>query len=590
MGIHSLTLEQILRSRKRLRREYLVKTSLQSIRVAVLGGTTTNEVVDLLELLLLSEGIAPVFYQSEYNKFYEDATLDSMKIVEFKPDLVYVHTHYLNISRFPSANSTDLELGRRISDELSRFAEIWNSLHEVVGCQIIQNNFEHPPFPPLGNLDSTAVAGHTRLVYELNLAFARFSNEHRWMLVHDINALASRIGLLQWFDWDRWYNYKILTSLEGSYEIAKSLAALIGAMLGKVKKCLILDLDNTLWGGVIGDDGLDRIQIGKETALAEAYTAFQQYCLALRNRGILLAVCSKNDEVIARLGFTHPDSVLKIEHFSVFKANWEPKPDNIRQIATDLNLGIESFVFIDDNPAERSIVSAQLPSVAVPDVGSDVCQFATVIQAGHFFEMVSLSPEDLVRADTYSANMARVATQSKFKDYGEYLDSLEMTAEIDVFKPVYLDRITQLINKTNQFNLTTRRYTFAEIENIAENSGHVALYGKLTDVFGDNGLVSVVIGRVEASTIYLDLWIMSCRVLKRDMELAMLDTLVDKALAIDAKNITGHYLQSDKNGMVANHYRGLGFELIPSDESENDTIWTLDLSIYNRRNTHIRVK
>ena len=406
----------------------------------------------------------------------------------------------------------------------------------------------------------------------------------------NINALASRIGLLQWFDWDRWYNYKILTSLEGSYEIAKSLAALIGAMLGKVKKCLILDLDNTLWGGVIGDDGLDRIQIGKETALAEAYTAFQQYCLALRNRGILLAVCSKNDEVIARLGFTHPDSVLKIEHFSVFKANWEPKPDNIRQIATDLNLGIESFVFIDDNPAERSIVSAQLPSVAVPDVGSDVCQFATVIQAGHFFEMVSLSPEDLVRADTYSANMARVATQSKFKDYGEYLDSLEMTAEIDVFKPVYLDRITQLINKTNQFNLTTRRYTFAEIENIAENSGHVALYGKLTDVFGDNGLVSVVIGRVEASTIYLDLWIMSCRVLKRDMELAMLDTLVDKALAIDAKNITGHYLQSDKNGMVANHYRGLGFVLIPSDESENDTIWTLDLSIYNRRNTHIRVK
>src|SRR5256885_10267899 len=239
-----------------------------------------------------------------------------------------------------------------------------------------------PPFPAMGNLDSTAAGGHTRFVQELNLAFAKRAAADRRLLVHDVNALSARMGHARWLDWERWYAYKILTTPEASFELASSLASLIGATLGRAKKCLILDLDNTLWGGVIGDDGVGKLQIGKETPLGEAYTAFQRYCLSLRERGVLLAVCSKNDPQIARSGFEHPDSILKLSHFSSFQASWDPKTEGIEKIAAELNLGMDSFVFVDDNPAERAIVRAQLPMVSVPEVGSEVVAFPGIIQAG----------------------------------------------------------------------------------------------------------------------------------------------------------------------------------------------------------------
>ena len=363
----------------------------------------------------------------------------------------------------------------------------------------------------------------------------------------------------------------------------------IGATLGRAKKCLILDLDNTLWGGVIGDDGVGKLQIGKETPLGEAYTAFQRYCLSLRERGVLLAVCSKNDPEIARSGFDHPDSILKLSHFSSFQASWDPKPEGIAKIASELNLGMDSFVFVDDNPAERAIVRGQLPMVSVPEVGSEVAAFPGLIQAGRYFEMVALSQEDLARAEAYTANSARTALQSKFKDYGEYLDSLQMVAEVAPFKPVYLERITQLINKSNQFNLTTRRYTLAEIEEIANDHRFVPIYGRLSDVFGDNGLVSVIIGRLEEAALQLDLWVMSCRVLKRQMEFAMLDMLVVAAKAAGASKITGRYSRTPKNGMVADHYRSMGFQLVSAPDDLDHSTWELDLSTYSPKTAHIRI-
>jgi len=301
-------------------------------------------------------------------------------------------------------------------------------------------------------------------------------------------------------------------------------------------------------------------------------------------------VCSKNEENIARSGFEHPDSILKIEHFSAFKANWNPKPDNIRAIAEELSLGLDSFVFVDDNPAERAIVRAQLPMVAVPEVGAEVAQFPSIIAAGRYFEMAGMSKEDLARADAYSANAARATAQAKFADYGEYLDSLQMTAEIGAFKPVYLERITQLINKTNQFNLTTRRYTHAEIESIAgDDKRYVTLYGRLADTFGDNGLISVIIGSVVDHHVHVDLWIMSCRVLKRDMELAMLDALVSGARSLGARELRGTYLRTPKNAMVAEHYATLGFAAASPENDAERSSWKLELDGYSPRNRHIKV-
>jgi len=588
MNLDAYAIDDLLLKRKKLRRELLAAEDLREVRIAILGGSTTNELADLFEICALASGFKPIFYQSEYGRFYEDAVVDSQALIDFRPELVYVHTSCMNILAFPPVQCTEAELQSYVAAEVERYRQIWQALGENVPCQIIQNNFELPPHAILGNMDAVAPGGHARFVMELNQAFAREAAGNTKLLIQDIHGISARTGLNQWFDWDRWYSYKILWTPEANLAVARSLNSMLRALYGKSRKVLVLDLDNTLWGGVIGDDGADNILIGRETPVAEAYTAFQEYCLSLRNRGVLLAVCSKNDEETARQGFEHPDSVLKLEHFSCFKANWDPKHENIRDIARELNLGEDSFVFVDDNPAERAIVEAQVPGIAVPDIGKDVSSYAAIIDAGRYFEPVSLSTEDMERAALYADNSQRAAFSAKFADYGEYLDSLEMTAEIDTFKPVYIERIAQLTNKTNQFNLTTRRYTLAEMEAIAGDARHIGIYGKLSDRFGDNGLISIVLGRREESTVHLDLWLMSCRVLKREMELAMLDALAARARAAGATRLYGYYIPTKKNGMVANHYETLGFELVSRD-AESGSIWSLDLATYKPRNTHIAI-
>jgi FkbH-like protein len=580
--------EDLLQKRKRLRRQLSENQGLRELRIAVLGGVTTNEVVDLLELLLLDAGFRPIFYQSEYNRYFEDAVMEPEKLTAFRPEIVYIHTHWMNIHMARlGITSTETEVRVAVAAELTRYQTIWNSIHQSVGCNIIQNNFETPPVGLLGNADCVSESGRTRLVWELNLAFSQAAAQDKKLAIQDLHSLSASLGHAQWHDWTRWFSYKIPTTPEASLAIAKSTMAIIGALFGKSKKCLVLDLDNTLWGGVIGDVGTDRIEIGKETPVAEAYTAFQQYCLELRRRGILLAVCSKNQEDIAREGFAHPDTILKLEHFSAFKANWEPKHQNLQAIATELNLGLDSFVFVDDNPAERALVRAQLPMVLTPEVGSDVALYPTILDATRCFESVRLSKEDLERADAYAANSARASSAAKFADYGAYLDSLQMNAEIDTFQPVYLDRIAQLINKTNQFNLTTRRYTYAEVEEISQRPGYIPLYGKLADTFGDNGLISVLIGRRDDASLHLDLWLMSCRVLKRDMELAMLDAMVERAATAGIETLFGYYYPTAKNKMVKDHYRQLGFAL---ESSQNGgSVWSLKVAEYTPRNRHIAI-
>jgi FkbH-like protein len=589
MNLDQYPVSDLFRKRIGLRRQLSAVEGLQPIRIAVLGGTTTNEVVDLLELYLLDSGFKPVFHQSEYGRFYEDAVQDPSDLIAFKPDIVYLHTSCLNVRAAPPVHCSEDQFQGYVDAELKRYQQIWKSIEQNVSAQIIQNNFETPPYAILGNLDAVSSGGEVRYFMALNLEFARCAASDSRLLLQDIHSLSARIGTAQWFDWDRYFSYKILTTTEANVAIARSLTSLVRAIYGKSRKVLVLDLDNTLWGGVIGDDGVDKIQIGRETPVAEAYTAFQEYCLSLQRRGVLLAVCSKNYEDIAKSGFEHPSSVLKLEHISCFKANWEPKHQNILAIAKELNLGADSFVFIDDNPAERAIVSAQISGIAVPEVGEEVSQYASIIEAGRYFEPVSMSKEDLSRTVLYEANAARASSEAQFANYGEYLDSLEMQAEIAEFKPVYLERITQLTNKTNQFNLTTRRYTRAEIEAIAADPNYIGLYGRLLDRFGDNGLVSIVLGRRQGGELELDLWLMSCRVLKRDMEQAMLDVLVEHARAANILILKGFYLPTKKNGMVADHYERLGFTRVSLDPETNASAWSLDVASYAARNRHIRI-
>jgi FkbH-like protein len=588
MNPSTYSLDELLIKRRGLRRQLLALHGLKDIRIAVLGGTTTNELVDLFEILLLQSGFRPTFYQSEYGRYYEDAVLQPDEMISFRPDIVYVHTCSLNIQTFPPLSCTEDQLPEYVKAELTRFRAMWGSLSERIGCQIIQNNFELPSHAILGNLDAVSAGGATRFVSELNRQIAAEAAANARIVMQDLGAIAARIGMSRWFDPERWFSYKIANTVEGSFAVATSLTALVGAIYGRSRKVLVLDLDNTLWGGVIGDDGIDKIMIGRETPVAEAYAGFQEYCLKLRDRGILLAVCSKNNEDVAKSGFAHPDSVLKLEHFSAFKANWEPKHENILAIAQDLNLSVDSFVFVDDNPAERAIVEAQVPGIAVPAVGNEIAKYPSILDAGRYFELVSLGNEDIARAQLYAENSQRAKLQQKFASYGEYLDSLEMMAEIDVFKAIYMERIAQLTNKTNQFNLTTRRYTLAEIEAAAADGNHIGIYGKLTDRFGDNGLISIVLGRLDDTDLHLELWLMSCRVLKRDMEVAMLDSLVERTRQRGVMRLIGYYHPTAKNGMVADHYEKLGFSLVYSDAAIGTT-WSLDVTIYEARSRHIKL-
>ena len=564
--------EDVLRKRHALREELLVQPHLLPLRIAILGGSTTAEIRSILELFLLAAGIQPEFYESGYNSYYEEVLFEKPELRSFQPDVVFVHTTWHNIAQFPQLLQADDDVEELVRREMDKFERLWEKIHTQFGSLIIQNNFDLPSLRPLGNLEASEPSGRLHFLLRLNSEFARYAHVHSKFLINDIHYLSARVGLAQWHEDSYWYCYRMAVGPFGAFAIAQNVAVMIKSALGKSRKCLVLDLDNTLWGGLIGDDGLQNLVLGRDHPVGEAFLNFQHYVKGLRQRGILLAACSKNDCETAKEGFRHPDSVLAVHDFSAFKANWNPKPDNIREIASELNIGLNSLVFVDDNPAERALVAAQLPEVAVPNVGSDVSSFAGILECAGYFEPVKILQDDLARADYYRGNEQRAASQGRFQSYDEFLASLEMTAEIDAFRPVYLDRITQLINKSNQFNLTSRRYTRAEVEVISRASKYITLYGRLSDTFGDNGLVSVLIGSIHDQTLEIDLWAMSCRVLKREMEYAVFDTLVEKCIARGIHKIAGVYIPSKKNAIVSDHYSKLGFSRVPDSPAER-VLW-----------------
>ena len=582
------SLADILRKRQTLKKELLKQTNLVPTRIAILGGSTTAEVRSMLELFLLAHGIQPTFYESGYNRYCEDILFENPDLWSFKPEIVFLHTTWQNVSQFPELLESETEVENRVRREMARFESLWEKIHTTLGALIIQNNFDLPRLRPLGNLEASEVFGRSNFLLRLNVEFGSYARNHSRFLINDIFYLSAQVGVAAWLEHSYWYNFHMALGPTATVALAQNVAAIVKSVYGKSKKCLVLDLDNTLWGGVIGDDGVQNLILGRDHPVGEAFLDFQRYVKGMQRRGVILAVCSKNDPENAKEGFSHPDSVLKLEVFSAFKANWNPKPENIREIAAELNVGLDSVVFVDDNPAERALVAEQLPEVAVPDVGSDVSLFAEVLEHERYFEVHKVVQDDLSRSAFYSSNEQRSTFQAGFRDYGEFLASLEMTAEIGPFSSVYLERITQLINKTNQFNLTTRRYTIAEVEAMACDPSCITLYGRLADRFGDNGLVSVLIGRVSDATVEVDLWLMSCRVLKREMELAMFDALVERCQAQGIGRIVGVYVPSKKNSMVAGHYADLGFSRVAGASGDRD-VWQYDVPrTYSARTRYIR--
>ena len=577
----------LIKTKKKLKRALMSDDSVRiKKKIAVLGGSTTSDIIAMLDVFLLEQGIEAEFYESEYAQYWQDAVFSNDELDSFKPDLIFIHTTSRNISQKVNPAMKKEDCKEILEKEFLRFKTMWDKLDERFGCPIIQNNFELPAYRIMGNREAYDSRGMVNFVTKLNVMLYDYAESRENFYINDINYISACYGLDKWSSLQYWYMYKYAMTLDAVPEFAFNLSNIVKSIFGKNKKAIALDLDNTLWGGVVGDDGVDGIEIGEETPNGQAYREFQSYIKEFKNIGVMLTVCSKNDEENAIAGLNHPDCLLKPDDFTVIKANWENKDRNIVNTAGEMNIFPDAFVFLDDNPAERAIVSSQVGGVAVPEM-EGVENYIKTVDRNGFFEVTGFSEDDLKRNEMYMQNAKRMQAQNSFENYEEYLLSLEMKGEIGDFKPMYLGRITQLTNKSNQFNLTTKRYTQSEMEQTACDESCIRLCGRLEDKFGDNGIVSVVIGRQNGEVVDIELWLMSCRVLKRDMEFAMLDRLCEEAVKRGAKKLRGYYYKTAKNKMVSSLYETFGFTKI--SQNDEDTVWELSLEGYVNKNNVIEV-
>jgi FkbH-like protein len=541
-------------------------TPLSSIRLGVVASSTYDLIVDELPSAAARHGVALGLVAAPYDQVMQQALDPTSQINAERLDVVLlaVDHHWLNLDR-PSLGPGAVA---RVDAALEQLTAAVEALQANGGAAPILQTVVAPPYALFGSYDRRVPGTVRWMIEEANRRIAELAARTGGYLL-DTAALAERVGLDAWFDPVQWAAHKLPFASRWNAAYADMLGRLLGAIRGKARKCLVLDLDNTCWGGVIGDDGLEGIKIGQGSATGEAFLAVQQMALDLHARGVILAVSSKNDDANARLPFReHRDMLLKESHLAVFQANWNDKASNLEAIAKTLNIGLDALVFLDDNPAERAQMRAALPMVAVPELPNDPAWYPWVLSAAGYFEAVTFSEEDRLRAASYASDASRAEVMAKTRDLGEYLSSLEMVLENKPFDLEGRQRIVQLINKSNQFNLTTRRYTEAEIAEAETDPGVFTLQTRLADRFGDLGMIGVVIGRpaehLGARAWEFDTWLMSCRVLGRKVEPGMLDAVVQAARTKGVKWLIGVYKPTPKNSMVARHYDALGFA--PHDE------------------------
>ncbi len=577
----------ILRKKRSLKRKLLETSEFTTKNIAIMSGSTIGDIENILELFLLNNGIMPNFHIGEYGLFYENIVFDDDSLLNFKPDIIYIHTSLQNLTQKPSATDSADVVQEKLESIYKYYEHLWQTAKKF-NCTVIQNNFELPHYRLMGNYDSVASSGLVNFINKLNAKFAQYAAENNNFYINDINYLSASVGIENWFSPTTWYAYKYCVNTQHIATLCHSIANIIKSVFGKNKKCVVLDLDNTLWGGIIGDDGPEGIYLGNESPVGMAYSEFQKYLKSLSSLGIMLSVCSKNEEKNALEGFERQDSTLKRDDFISFKANWDPKHLNIATIAKEINIGTDSLVFIDDNPAEREIVRVELPNVSVPEVDA-VEMYINSIDKSGFFEVTSLSQDDMRRNEMYKENAKRTELEQSFGNYSDYLLSLNQFANINAFNLQFAPRITQLINKTNQFNLTTKRYTESEVENIISSDNYISLYGQLTDKFGDNGIVTCLIANINGTCANIELWVMSCRTFKRHLEFAMFDEFITACKNKGIKKITATYLPTAKNLIVSDYYEKIGFSLLSEDEQGCKTYEFDNLDEYSKLNEVIKI-
>jgi len=570
-----LDYRRLVRASKKLDSSGLSRT----VRLAILSDAASQQFVPVLKTLFHENGVAAEIYEGAFDAI-ELETLDpASALYGFRPDVVVLATCTQALRlRYYQAGS--------LEGATSRVVQIWDALQHNSAAKIIQFNFPLPYDRPFGNYGLKVTQSLYPATAALNAQIAALAQERSNIFICDVESIASWCGRKYWFDERLWHLSKTFCHLEFLPLVAQTVVDIVLSTMGQIVKCVIVDLDNTLWGGTVGDDGHLGIAIGAHGD-GEAFYHFQHYLLSLKHRGILLAVCSKNDRETALRPFVdNPDMVLKRDDITIFIANWENKADNIRTIRETLEIGFDSLVFLDDNPFERNLVRQMCPEVIVPELPDDPADYVRALSELNLFETAAFSAEDIARPELYRQEAERRELRSQFSNIDDYLASLEMKIEVARFEKTRIPRIAQLMQRSNQFNLTTHRYNEAECEFMMLDVEHcLPLYASLTDRLGDHGLISIVIVRPGEHELHITDWLMSCRVLTRGVEHCLMTRVVNFAKEKGLERVIGEYIPTAKNKMVQDFYAQFGFEKI--SEQDGRTLWRLDVNSYQPRKVYI---
>jgi FkbH-like protein len=565
--------------------------SLQSVRIAILASSTIDHLRPAIRVGGLRRGIVMEVYTGAYGQYRRDVLDSASSLHQFAPQVILFSLTARNTIAALPITATGAEVNERIAQSVNEMRFLWRKAREIFKATIIQQTFLDIAEPLFGNYDRLVPGAPKQVIAKLNDQLSEAAALDAVTLL-DVARASSRDGIDTWFDVGHWLQSKMEIAPQSAALYGEMVSRIVAAQLGLSKKCLVFDLDNTLWGGVVGDDGPEGIVLGEGSATGEAHLALQRFARQLKERGVILAVCSKNDSAIAEAVFRdHPEMHLRRSDIAVFIANWEDKSENLKRVASQLNIGLDSLVFVDDSPVERARIRQTLPMISVPELPGDVANWVRCLADAGYFEAVAFTSEDRHRGVQYVANAEREALLESSQSMSDFLNSLKMSVTYGPFTPVNLARITQLFNKTNQFNTTTRRYTAEQVATLAAAADAVSFQFRLVDRFGDNGLISAMILRsdpVRPNSFVIDNWVMSCRVFGRQLEFEAMNILVEELRRRGAQAIYAEYIPTPKNGVISQLFPSLGFDRIGDSTPTNGaTTWALILSEYIPRETHI---
>ena len=553
-------------------------------KIALLGDTATQLLSTAIQGEAVARRISVEFYEGEYSQVERQLLDTTSELYDFAPDILIIFQSTHKWCEHHSLLTASQQSA--LADERLGFISTVCQTPRLANKKIIYFNYPEIEDTVFGSYANKVTESFTYQVRKLNYELMNLSQQYANLFVCDIAGLQNKLGRDMMFASNVYVSTEMVLSLDALPYVASRVMDIVGAIKGQFKKCLILDLDNTVWGGVIGDDGLEGIQLGHGLGIGKAFTEFQMWVKKLKQRGIIICVASKNNEDTAKEPFEkHPDMILKLDDIAVFMANWETKVDNIRAIQQILNIGFDSMVFLDDNPFERNMVREHIPDIAVPELPEDPGEYLEYLYSLNLFETASYSNADKDRTKQYQVEAKRVSLSKTFTNEADFLKSLNMVSKVSGFTKFNTPRVAQLSQRSNQFNLRTVRYTEADIETLAADPKVIDLSFTLEDKFGDNGLIAVIIMKEQdTETLFVDTWFMSCRVLKRGMENFTLNTMVEEARARGYKRIVGEYLPTPKNKMVEEHYPHLGFTPVADSQTAQ---YVLDVETYKSRECYI---